>query len=226
MPKNRSRDALPPLVSPPVAAAASLLVPGLGQALARELWRGLLLLGSIAAAAGMLVWRVFLLGRTEVGFAEVDGLMRRIESTGSKSLVIGISGGLDSTHALIVAARACDRLGLPRTTIRGYTMPGFATSEGTRSNAWKLMNAVGITAEEIDIRPAATRMLEDIGHAFAGGVRQAGGIRERVPEPADEGAGLVLRQAGKRLRPAAAEPARCRAGHRGEIPQDEHEQQR
>ncbi|MCJ1962095.1 NAD(+) synthase [Novosphingobium mangrovi (ex Hu et al. 2023)] len=100
---------------------------------------------------------------------QVDGLMRRLESTGSKSMVIGISGGLDSTHALIVAARACDRLGLPRTFIRGYTMPGFATSEGTKSNAWKLMDALGITAEEIDIRPAATRMLEDIGHAFADG---------------------------------------------------------
>jgi NAD+ synthase (glutamine-hydrolysing) len=100
---------------------------------------------------------------------QVDGLMRRIESTGAKSLVIGISGGLDSTHALIVAARACDRLGLPRTFIRGYTMPGFGTSEGTKSNAWKLMDAVGITAEEIDIRPAATTMLKDIGHAFADG---------------------------------------------------------
>ncbi|WP_159982579.1 MULTISPECIES: NAD(+) synthase [unclassified Novosphingobium] len=100
---------------------------------------------------------------------QVDGLMRRIESTGAKSLVIGISGGLDSTHALIVAARACDRLGLPRTTIRGYTMPGFGTSDGTKSNAWKLMNAVGITAEEIDIRPAATTMLNDIGHDFADG---------------------------------------------------------
>lgn len=100
---------------------------------------------------------------------QVDGLMRRLESTGSKSLVIGVSGGLDSTHALIVAARACDRLGLPRSFIRGYTMPGFGTSEGTKSNAWKLMQALGITAEEIDIRPAATRMLEDIGHPFAGG---------------------------------------------------------
>ena len=100
---------------------------------------------------------------------QVDGLMRRIESTGARSLVIGVSGGLDSTHALIVAARACDRLGLPRTFIRGYTMPGFATSDGTKSNAWKLMNALGIVAEEIDIRPAATRMLEDIGHAFADG---------------------------------------------------------
>ncbi|WP_419198195.1 NAD(+) synthase [Novosphingobium resinovorum] len=100
---------------------------------------------------------------------QVDGLMRRIESTQAKSMVIGISGGLDSTHALIVAARACDRLGLPRSFIRGYTMPGFGTSEGTKSNAWKLMDAVGITAQEIDIRPAATTMLHDIGHAFANG---------------------------------------------------------
>jgi NAD+ synthase (glutamine-hydrolysing) len=100
---------------------------------------------------------------------QVDGLMRRIEATRPKSLVIGISGGLDSTHALIVAAKACDRLMLPRTTIRGYTMPGFATSEGTKSNAWRLMTAVGITAEEIDIRPAAEQMLRDIGHRFAEG---------------------------------------------------------
>ncbi|WP_284126344.1 NAD(+) synthase [Parerythrobacter aestuarii] len=100
---------------------------------------------------------------------QVDALMRRIQATRPQSLVIGISGGLDSTHALIVAAKACDRLGLPRTTIRGYTMPGFATSEGTKSNAWKLMRAMGITAEEIDIKPAARTMLEDIGHAFADG---------------------------------------------------------
>ncbi|WP_299307683.1 NAD(+) synthase [uncultured Croceicoccus sp.] len=100
---------------------------------------------------------------------QVDGLMRRFEATGGDTMVIGISGGLDSTHALLVAARACDRLNLPRTTIRGYTMPGFGTSEGTKSNAWKLMKAIGITAEEIDIKPAARRMLEDIGHPFANG---------------------------------------------------------
>jgi NAD+ synthase (glutamine-hydrolysing) len=100
---------------------------------------------------------------------QVDGLMRRMESTRSKSLVIGVSGGLDSTHALIVAAKCCDRLGLPRKTIRGYTMPGFGTSEGTKSNAWKLMEALGIEAAELDIRPAARQMLEDIGHPFAGG---------------------------------------------------------
>ena len=100
---------------------------------------------------------------------QVDGLMRRVEATRPKSLVIGVSGGLDSTHALIVAAKTCDRLGLPRTTIRGYTMPGFATSDGTKSNAWKLMKALGITAEEIDIKPTARLMLENIGHAFADG---------------------------------------------------------
>jgi NAD+ synthase (glutamine-hydrolysing) len=100
---------------------------------------------------------------------QVDGLMRRFEHTSGDSMVIGISGGLDSTHALIVAAKVCDRLGLPRTTIRGYTMPGFGTSEGTKSNAWKLMRAMGITAEEIDIRPAAQKMLEDIGHPFGRG---------------------------------------------------------
>lgn len=100
---------------------------------------------------------------------QVDGLERRFEATSGNAMVIGISGGLDSTHALIVAAKTCDRLGLPRTTIRGYTMPGFGTSEGTRTNAWKLMDALGITAEELDIKPAARRMLEDIGHPFADG---------------------------------------------------------
>ncbi len=100
---------------------------------------------------------------------QVDGLMRRFEQTRGSSMVIGVSGGLDSTHALIVAAKVCDRLGLPRTTIRGYTMPGFGTTEGTKSNAWKLMNALGITAEEIDIRPTARTMLENIGHPFGRG---------------------------------------------------------
>ena len=100
---------------------------------------------------------------------QVDALMRRIEATSARCLTIGISGGLDSTHALIVAAKAMDRLGRPRSDIRGYTMPGFATSEGTKSNAWRLMKAMGITAEEIDIRPAAEQMLSDIGHPFARG---------------------------------------------------------
>ncbi|MBM9594279.1 NAD(+) synthase [Roseitranquillus sediminis] len=100
---------------------------------------------------------------------QVEGLRRRFEVTSGEHMVIGVSGGLDSTHALIVAAKACDELGLPRTKILGYTMPGFATGETTKSNAWKLMRALGITAEEIDIRPAATQMLNDMGHPFAEG---------------------------------------------------------
>ena len=100
---------------------------------------------------------------------QIDGLIRRFESAHATHMVIGISGGLDSTHALIVAARACDAMGLPRSTILGYTMPGFATSEGTRTNAWALMKALGIDAGEIDIRPAARQMLADIGHPFAHG---------------------------------------------------------
>lgn len=100
---------------------------------------------------------------------QVDALMRRIQATNPKCLTIGISGGLDSTHALLVAAKAMDRLGRPRSDIRAYTMPGFATSEGTKTNAWHLMEAFGTTAEEIDIRPTARTMLENIGHAFADG---------------------------------------------------------
>jgi NAD+ synthase (glutamine-hydrolysing) len=100
---------------------------------------------------------------------QVQGLMKRMSVTNGERLVIGVSGGLDSTHALIVAAKAFDALGLPRKDILGFTMPGFATSEGTKSNAWKLMTALGVTGEEIDIRPAATRMLQDLGHPFAKG---------------------------------------------------------
>jgi NAD+ synthase (glutamine-hydrolysing) len=100
---------------------------------------------------------------------QVRGLAQRIESMGARHAVIGISGGLDSTHALIVAAKTFDALGLPRKNILAFTMPGFATSEGTKSNAWALMNALGVSAEEIDIKPAALRMLADIGHPFAKG---------------------------------------------------------
>ena len=100
---------------------------------------------------------------------QVQGLMRRMKATNGERVVIGVSGGLDSTQALLVACRAFDRLGLPRTGILGFTMPGFATSEGTKSNAWSLMNALGITGAEIDIRPTAMTMLEGIGHPFAKG---------------------------------------------------------
>src|SRR5215210_7460392 len=100
---------------------------------------------------------------------QVHGLSKRMQVTNGERIVIGVSGGLDSTHALIVAAKAFDALGLPRKNILGFTMPGFATSQGTKSNAWALMNGLGVTGEEIDIKPAALRMLKDIGHPYADG---------------------------------------------------------
>jgi NAD+ synthase (glutamine-hydrolysing) len=100
---------------------------------------------------------------------QVQGLVRRFQATGGEHLVIGVSGGLDSTHALIVAAKACDELKLPRSTILGFTLPGFATGAETKGNAWSLMNALGIAGEEIDIRPAAKQMLADMGHPHAKG---------------------------------------------------------
>jgi NAD+ synthase (glutamine-hydrolysing) len=102
---------------------------------------------------------------------QVQGLAKRIEATKSKRVVIGISGGIDSTHALIVAARAFDLLKLPRKNIIGVTMPGFATSGATKSNAWELMRALGIDAREVSIQPLAQRMLEDLDHPAARGER-------------------------------------------------------
>jgi NAD+ synthase (glutamine-hydrolysing) len=100
---------------------------------------------------------------------QVHGLMKRLSSTAIQRLVIGISGGLDSTQALIVAAKMMDRMGLPRGNILAYTMPGFATSELTLRNARQLMNSLGVTAGEIDIKPACLQMFRDIGHPFADG---------------------------------------------------------
>jgi len=100
---------------------------------------------------------------------QVSGLAKRIESTRSKRVVIGVSGGLDSTHALIVIARAFDLLGLPRKNIIGVTMPGFATSDATKANAWALMNALGIDAREVSIAPLAQLMLEELNHPAARG---------------------------------------------------------
>ncbi len=100
---------------------------------------------------------------------QVQGLVKRLKHTGIQKIVIGISGGLDSTHALIVAARAMDVLHLPHTHILAYTMPGFATSEHTLANARDLMQAIGCTAHEIDIRPSCEQMLRDLDHPFIHG---------------------------------------------------------
>ncbi len=105
----------------------------------------------------------------EVYNIQVQALVQRLAATGITKLVIGVSGGLDSTHALLVCGAAMDRLGLPRTHILAYTMPGFATSARTLHQAHQLMVAVGCSASEIDIRPSCLQMLADIGHPFARG---------------------------------------------------------
>ena len=105
----------------------------------------------------------------EVYDIQVQALGKRLTATGIKRVVLGISGGLDSTQAAVVAVRAFDRLGLPRSNILGYTMPGFGTSRQTFDNAHALMQALGISAAEIDIRPSAELMLQHIGHPYAAG---------------------------------------------------------
>lgn len=98
---------------------------------------------------------------------QVHGLASRLKASGIKRVVIGISGGLDSTHALLVSTRAMDLLDLPRKNVIAITMPGFATSSHTKGNAWDLMKGLGVDAREIDIRPAANQMFSDMGHTAA-----------------------------------------------------------
>ncbi len=100
---------------------------------------------------------------------QVAGLVQRLQASGAKRAVIGVSGGLDSTHALIVAAKAIDLLGLPRSSVLAYTLPGFATGSQSKAYALALMKALHVTTHELDIRPAATQMLKDIGHPFGRG---------------------------------------------------------
>ncbi len=107
----------------------------------------------------------------EVSMIQVSGLQTRLEATGIERVVIGVSGGLDSTLALLVAARTMDRLRLPRTNILAYTMPGFGTSATTLGSARELMQALGVSAAELDIRPASQLMLESIGHPAAAGAQ-------------------------------------------------------
>ncbi|HET7761503.1 MAG TPA: NAD(+) synthase [Phycicoccus sp.] len=138
---------------------------------------------------------------------QVSGLEQRMRAIGGGDpermprIVIGVSGGLDSTHALIVAAKACDRLGLPRTHVLGFTMPGFATSAGTKSNATHLMDSLGIEWEEVDIRPLALQMLRDLGHPAGDGEEvydvtfenvQAGIRTDLLFRAANQRGGIVL----------------------------------
>jgi NAD+ synthase (glutamine-hydrolysing) len=105
----------------------------------------------------------------EVYDIQVQALAQRLQASGIHKLVIGISGGLDSTHALLVAARAMDRIGEPRSGIIGVTMPGYATSGRTLDQALRLMRSIGCSARQVDIRPSCDQMLADIGHPAARG---------------------------------------------------------
>jgi NAD+ synthase (glutamine-hydrolysing) len=105
----------------------------------------------------------------EVYRIQVSALVQRLSASGIEKVVIGVSGGLDSTHALLVCARAMDLLNKPRSHVLAYTMPGFATSARTLDQARRLMQTVGCSAHEIDIRPSCERMLADIGHPYAKG---------------------------------------------------------
>ena len=105
----------------------------------------------------------------EVYEIQVQGLVKRFMTTGAEKMVIGISGGLDSTQALLVCARAMDVMGRSRQDILAYTMPGYATSQRTLEQARELIRTVGCAYHEIDIRPSCQRMLQDIGHPFSNG---------------------------------------------------------
>ncbi|MEE2691441.1 MAG: NAD(+) synthase [Pseudomonadota bacterium] len=100
---------------------------------------------------------------------QVHGLMTRMQAAKINKCVIGVSGGLDSTQALLVATRAVDLMGLPRKNVIAVTMPGFATSDGTKANALALMKGLSVDARTLDIRPAAKQMLADLGHPYAKG---------------------------------------------------------
>lgn len=101
----------------------------------------------------------------EIFAIQVNGLAKRMVHTGSRQLVVGISGGLDSTLALLVCVRTCDKLGIPRQNILGVTMPGFGTTDRTYNNALLLMRSLGVSVKEISIREACELHFRDIGHS-------------------------------------------------------------
>ena len=132
---------------------------------------------------------------------QVAGLEQRLRALGYPKIVIGVSGGLDSTHALIVAARAMDREGRPRSDILAFTLPGFATGEHTKRNAVRLARALGVTFQEIDIRDTAELMLTTMDHPFSRGEKvydvtfenvQAGLRTDYLFRLANQRGGIVL----------------------------------
>jgi NAD+ synthase (glutamine-hydrolysing) len=100
----------------------------------------------------------------EIFQIQIAGLAKRMEHTGLKKLVLGVSGGLDSTLALLVAGKTCELLGLPAQNTIALTMPGFGTTDETHGNALDLMGALGVESLEIDIRTSCLQHFQDIGH--------------------------------------------------------------
>jgi NAD+ synthase (glutamine-hydrolysing) len=132
---------------------------------------------------------------------QVAGLEQRLRALNYPKLVIGVSGGLDSSHALIVAARAMDREGRPRSDILAFTLPGFATGEHTKRNAVELCRALGVTFAEIDITDTARLMLREMDHPFSRGEKvydvtfenvQAGLRTDYLFRLANQRGGIVL----------------------------------
>lgn len=132
---------------------------------------------------------------------QVAGLEQRLRALNFPKVVIGVSGGLDSTHALIVAAKAMDREGRPRSDILAFTLPGYATGEHTKGNAIALSKALGVTFEEIDIRGTADVMLAEMAHPFSRGEKvydvtfenvQAGLRTDYLFRLANQRGGIVL----------------------------------
>ena len=137
----------------------------------------------------------------EVGNIQVQGLAARLRATGIDTIVIGVSGGLDSTLALLVAVDTFDRLGLPRNQILAYTMPGFATGGASLRRAHELMDSLGVSGTELDIRPSCEQMLADLGHPYARGEKvydvtfenvQAGERTSHLFRLANHHGGIVL----------------------------------
>lgn len=132
---------------------------------------------------------------------QVSGLEQRLRALDYPKVVIGISGGLDSTHALIVAAHAMDREQRPRSDILAFTLPGFATGDRTKRNAIELCNALGVTFSEIDITETAKLMFKEIDHPFGRGEKvydvtfenvQAGLRTDYLFRLANQRGGIVL----------------------------------
>ena len=100
----------------------------------------------------------------EILSIQAMGLKKRLEHTGCRDAVVGISGGLDSTLALLVTARAFDLLGIPRNRIHSITMPCFGTTDRTYQNACRMTKELGAELREVDIREAVTLHFQNIGH--------------------------------------------------------------